>query len=274
MAAGLRRPETLAVRGAWDGLDPYSTQFAVSTIKPLLQSHNLTSSCEVYFVGHSAGSPVALQSYIRAASTRDFLPDGVKLGGCVLAAPAVLELDEDPDAYDFSEDEGAQIPYPLRLAAFRTLLALPDAFSIKLARRLVDRDLREALLSQTHPRMAGEDMRERVKELADKYFAPTREFPEAWDLALLAVYRADVGVKDVLRGRSLLAKAKRMVGSKNGLGVISGDSDGVVPLRASTRVAEILEVPLKTISECGHLPMDEKPEDFASELTKFINDKI
>ena len=58
---------------------------------------------------------------------------------------------------------------PLRLAAFRTLLALPDAFSVKVARRLVDnRDVREALLGQTHPRMAEPDMEERVQQLAEK----------------------------------------------------------------------------------------------------------
>ena len=108
------------------------------------------------------------------------------------------------------------------------------------------------------------------KEIGEKYFAPTREFPEAWDVALLAVYRADIGVKDVLKGRSLLAKAKRMVGSRNGLGVLSGDSDSVVPLRASERVAELLDVKLETITECGHLPMDEKPMEFAQSLIKFI----
>ena len=88
LSTGLRRPETLAIRGAWDGPNPYSTEFAVSTIPLLLRELNISAGCEVYFVGHSAGSPVALQSYINAASSRDYLPDGVKLGGCFVVAPA------------------------------------------------------------------------------------------------------------------------------------------------------------------------------------------
>lgn len=151
---------------------------------------------EIFFVGHSAGSPIALRCYVEASS-KQLLPERAKLGGCYVVAPAVLELGEDPDAYNQSEEvrrgeergaeakltaapvpapspllliqDGSQIPLPLRLAAFRTLLALPDAFSVKVARRLVDnRDVREALLGQTHPRMAEPDMEERVQQLAEK----------------------------------------------------------------------------------------------------------
>ena len=129
-----------------------------------------------------------------------FLPEGSTVGGCLMASPALLELNEDPDAYDQSEDDGSRIPLPLRLAAFRTLLSLPDAFSIKLARRLVERDVREALLAQTHPRMAEADMTGRVQELAEKYLSPTREFADNWDTALLNVYRADVGNKEGEKG--------------------------------------------------------------------------
>ena len=188
-----------------------------------------------------------------------------------MVAPAVLELEEDPDAYNQAEEDGAQIPFPLRLAAFRTLLALPDAFSIKVARRLVDnRDIREALLAQTHPRMAGKDMEKRIQELIEKYFAPVREFPDSWDTALLNVYRADFGSSDNnLKGRTLLAKAARMRGSR--LGVLTGDSDNVVPFRASKRVAELLDVPLEVFEDTGHLPMDERPEELAQSLIKFIN---
>jgi len=54
--------------------------------------------------------------------------------------------------------------------------------------------------------------------------------------------------------------------------VISGDDDNVVPLRASARVAELLgqEGGEKVMSEVGHLPMDEKPEELADILYEFM----
>ncbi|GMI07655.1 hypothetical protein TrRE_jg6258 [Triparma retinervis] len=268
LAAGLRRPETLAIRRPWKGLNPYSSEFAVSTLPPLLRQ--LDGGIEtIYFVGHSAGCPISLRCYVEAMKDPlKFLPEGSTVGGCLMASPALLELNEDPDAYDQSEDDGSRIPLPLRLAAFRTLLSLPDAFSIKLARRLVERDVREALLAQTHPRMAEADMTGRVQELAEKYLSPTREFADNWDTALLNVYRADVGNKEVLKGRKLLSEAKTVKRSR--IGVLTGDTDGVVPVRASRRVAELLGVPLQVIERCGHIPMDEVPEEFASRVLDFI----
>ena len=201
LAAGLRRPETLAIRRPWKDSNPYSSEFAVATLAPLLRQLGGVEGSEIYFVGHSAGCPISLRCYVEAMKDPEkFLPEGSTVGGCLIVAPAVLELSEDPDAYDFGEDDGSRIPLPLRLAAFRTLLALPDAFSIKLPRRLVERDVREALLAQTHPRMAEADMTGRVQELAEKYLAPTREFADDWDTALLNVYRADVGNKEGEKG--------------------------------------------------------------------------
>ena len=56
-----------------------------------------------------------------------------------------------------------------RIAAFRALVSLPDAFGLPLARRIADnRDLEAAVRAQMHARMGGADKRERIAEIAEK----------------------------------------------------------------------------------------------------------
>ncbi len=55
--------------------------------------------------------------------------------------------------------------------------------------------------------------------------------------------------------------------------VITGDSDTVVPTYDSVMVAErIANSKLVKISQTGHLPNEEKPEEFAIEVIKFIEE--
>ena len=51
-----------------------------------------------------------------------------------------------------------------------------------------------------------------------------------------------------LKGRRLLSEAKTVGRSR--FGVLTGDTDSVVPVRASRRVAELLGVPLQVIERC------------------------
>ena len=273
LATALRRPATLAPRLPWElsrlGKDPYSSTFAVSALSPLLK--NIAISPEerpVYFVGHSAGGPLALRALCQADSDRSFLPAKMKVGGVMLVAPAVLDPEEDPDAYN-SDASTEQLPLSVRIAAFQAILTLPDAFSVGIARRLADRNVTEALLNQTHPLMAEQP--DRVAALVAKYAAPIQEYPDVWDTALLNVYRADFGVRGddkILRGRPLLSAARRLLGK---FAVVTGDDDRIVPVRASRRVGEILDAEVLEMKEVGHLPMDERPEEFARILLRFIS---
>jgi len=273
LATALRRPTTLAPRLPWElstlGKDPYSSTFAVSALSPLLKSI-ATSPGErpVYFVGHSAGGPLALRALCEAVSDKAFLPPRTTVGGVILVAPAVLDPEEDPDAYN-SDGSTDNLPLPVRIAAFQAILALPDAFSIGTARRLADRNVTEALLNQTHARLAEQP--DRVAALVAKYAAPVKEFPSDWDTALINVYRADFGARGdntILTGRQLLSAARR---SSVRMAVVTGDDDRIVPVRASRRVAELLAAEeILEMEEVGHLPMDEKPEEFAQIMLRFI----
>mmetsp|Transcript_27842 Transcript_27842/g.28238 ORF Transcript_27842/g.28238 Transcript_27842/m.28238 type:complete len:236 (-) Transcript_27842:113-820(-) len=194
---------------------------------------------------------------------------------CGLVAPAVLDPEEDPDAYNNDDDDDSNsIPLPVRIAAFKTILSLPDAFSMKLARRMVDnRNMTQALLNQTVSRVLSS---QRVEALVEKYTAPVREFSSDWDTGLLNVYRADFLREDteLLNGRKLLSEAQ-LVMRNTGRGdaafcVISGAEDGVVPLRSSQRIAGLLGCKCVEISQTGHLPMDETPHECARSLLDFI----
>ncbi|GMI46809.1 hypothetical protein TrCOL_g8154, partial [Triparma columacea] len=77
LAAGLRRPETLAIRRPWKDSNPYSSEFAVATLAPLLRQLGGVEGSEIYFVGHSAGCPISLRCYVEAMKDPEkFLPEG------------------------------------------------------------------------------------------------------------------------------------------------------------------------------------------------------
>ena len=197
-----------------------------------------------------------------------------------LIAPAALDPREDPDAYERNGDLPPLLDLPdalpaavreraeleARYAAFNALLALPDAFGLPTARRIAEnRDIEAAVLNQMHERMRAPEHAADVSRFARKYTDPIAEFPDSWDKALLNVYRADQSAEET--GRRLLADAKDAAGR---FLVITGDSDFVVPVRSSRKVADLLDAELRELAETGHLPMDEKPGDVAALLLDFM----
>ena len=364
LAMGLRNPSALAPRLPWSlsaqakGENPYSSSFAVSkALWPLIRERvgpatALESGARprrIYLVGHSAGGGLAIRALAECGGLGPSpLPLGTCLAGVALIAPAALDPKEDADAFDESDEPGllADAPLPpsvrrraeleLRIAAFRTIVGLPNAFGLQTARRIyTGRDIAEAVLGQMHPRMRDPAFSARVDALVSKYAAPVVDFPETWDQALLEVqtmssrhsgltsplplhsslthhphlspctphpspspspltshpstppvtltqvYRADLEPSERakgLRGRKLLAAAREAAQRLNGVPVLvaTGDSDTVVTPRASRRVAELLGlgegdlVRFETLSETGHLPMDERPKRTAEALLDFF----
>ena len=78
-------------------------------------------------------------------------------------------------------------------------------------------------------------------------------------------------------GRALIAAAKDAA-ERGGvrLLVTTGDDDSVVAVGASERVAELLgeDVPFELLEQTGHLPMDERPDELAALLLRFIADEL
>ena len=285
IAMGLRRPKALAPRLPWAlsrvGEDPYASKFAVSRALWPLVLRKVPPGRDVYLVGHSAGGPVALRGAAEAAR-RAAASDrpAPRVAGVALIAPAALDPREDPDAYERNGDLPPLLDLPdalpaavreraeleARYAAFNALLALPDAFGLPTARRIAEnRDIEAAVLNQMHDRMRAPEHAADVSRFARKYTDPIDEFPDSWDKALLNVYRADQSAEET--GRRLLADAKDAAGR---FLVITGDSDFVVPVRSSRKVADLLDAELRELAETGHLPMDEKPADVAALLLDFM----
>ena len=285
LAMGLRRPSALAPRLPWAlspyGEDPYSSRFAVSRAVWPLILRKVPPGRAVFLVGHSAGGAVALRAAAAAAAEDARSP--ARIAGVALVAPAALDPREDPDAYERNGDLPPLLDFlpdalpealrdraelEARYAAFRTLLALPDAFGLPTARRIADgRDINEAVLGQMHERMRAPEFAADVARFAKKYEDPVLEFPDDWDSALLNVYRADQE-DDSPSGRTLIAAAK---GAVENFLVVTGDSDRVVPVRSSRKVADLLGTGLVELAETGHLPMDECPDDLAASLLDFFH---
>jgi len=208
LATAIRRPSLLSPKLPWtmsskyNKMNPYSSEFAVSTLWPLLQGKLLPSSStttttkeetmttnqkrNVYFVGHSAGGPIAVQAFLNALNDVDnnqkdsdnnalLVPAGV-----VLIAPAILDPEEDPGIYEYNNNmddnennnssnnnndedtiernnnskkvkDDSSSSFNFRRAVFKTVLSLPDAFGVPIVRRIYDgRNITEALLNQTY----------------------------------------------------------------------------------------------------------------------------
>ena len=86
LATALLRPATLAPRLPWElsrlGRDPYAPAFAVEALSPLLKTLLADDDAlppsgparRIFFVGHSAGGPVALRALCAANAQPSLLP--------------------------------------------------------------------------------------------------------------------------------------------------------------------------------------------------------
>lgn len=53
--------------------------------------------------------------------------------------------------------------------------------------------------------------------------------------------------------------------------VISGDSDKIVPVEDSRKVAELIQsAEFVVIPECGHMPHEERPEEFKEVVNEWL----
>jgi pimeloyl-ACP methyl ester carboxylesterase len=92
-------------------------------------------------------------------------------------------------------------------------------------------------------------------------------------------YRAPLTIRDWDKALWELTIAPRPDAPADALGliecpvlVVAGTEDGAVPYEDSVRVAEILGARLATFEETGHLPHEERPERFTTELYRFLDE--
>ena len=161
-----------------------------------------------------------------------------RVSGLVLEAPAILA--------------GGGTP-----SWIRPLLATPQARRIGplFVRRLLSGETGEDLV-----RAAWADPSAVTDEVIEGYRAPLaiRDWDKAlWELTIAPRPDAPDDALDLIECPVL---------------VVAGTEDGAVPYEDSVHVAEILGARLATFEETGHLPHEERPERFSTELYRFLDE--
>jgi len=139
----------------------------------------------------------------------------------------------------------------------RPLLATPQA------RRIGPLIIRRALSGETGERLvraAWADPSAVTDEIIEGYRAPLaiRDWDRAlWELSIAPRPDRAADVLDKIRCPVL---------------VVAGTEDPTVPYDDSARVAETLGARLATFEDTGHIPHEERPERFSTELFRFLDD--
>jgi pimeloyl-ACP methyl ester carboxylesterase len=235
------RPEAFGGVGDALAYDPYSNAGAARLLESLLAA--LGAHGQVVLVGHSAGAIVSMEFHARRPE---------RVAGLALVAPAL-------PANDFARRVtfGTQ----LRLVATRATLA-SDAAGLAYVRRQLLRRADEVAAGGLGIALRdGED----AAAVAEGYTRPIRA--HGWDKGYLQMIRAfslggsfDYGAVAppalVLGG----AQDEGLRGGVLALGELLAAREG-----AATRRVEL---------DCGHSPMDERPEELVNELVSFIAEVV
>ena len=98
-------------------------------------------------------------------------------------------------------------------------------------------------------------------EIRAEYFKPFQA--EGWDMALweMMKIRVNPGIKNRLKELDLSVL------------IVTGDDDRVVPIWQSQRLAKAIpNAQLVVVENCGHMPQEEKPEEFLTAVDAFLLD--
>lgn len=270
-------------------LNPYSMAFSVLAT---LYFIDFLAAEKAILVGHSAGSLTAVNSYFEAPE---------RVAALILVAPAILaplivhkavegnQLGrENRMEKDSSDSSSLRNPY-LKLSKillkfakhvaqaimqmvkgmavmlnslYKKLLSaiLRSAFAVMLVRMVIDKFGIAAI------RNAWYNSSQVTEHILYGYTKPLRT--KGWDRALVEYTAAmltdtETGSKPPLE--------KRLHEISCPVLIVTGDSDRIVPSWNAQRLAQAIPGShLEVIKHCGHLPHEEKVEEFVSVVEKFV----
>ncbi|GAV85639.1 Abhydrolase_6 domain-containing protein [Cephalotus follicularis] len=270
-------------------MNPYSMAFSV-----LATSHfiDLLSSEKAVLVGHSAGSLVAVNSYFESPE---------RVAALILVAPAILvpravqnvvegnqlgrnyENDEDRSKsyipgkpfIQLSEFLSKFMKYVVQ-AIMRMVKGMGDmlnslynkmlsailrsAFAVILVRVVIDKFGAAAV------RNAWYDPKQVSEHVLQGYTKPLRA--TCWDRALLEFIAATLIDTESETKPPL---AKRLNNILCPVLIVTGDRDRIVPSWNAERLSRTIPGScLQVIKHCGHLPHEEKVEEFVSTVEQFL----
>ncbi|XP_061946770.1 uncharacterized protein LOC133670259 isoform X2 [Populus nigra] len=271
-------------------LNPYSLSFSVLAT---LYFIDFLAAEKIVLVGHSAGSLVAIDSYFEAPECIAAL---ILIAPAILAPRAVQKLAgqdkvgrENQTEGDISNSNMLAKPFikifeillkfitgiaqaivqmakgmtdMLNSIYKKTLSAiLRSAFGVMLIRMIIDKFGRAAV------RIAWHDPNQVTEHVLNGYTKPLRA--KGWDKALAEFTAATLTNAE---SESKPSISKRLNEISCPVLIITGDNDKIVPSWNAKGLSQAIPGScLEVIKNCGHLPHEEKVEEFVSIVYKFLH---
>lgn len=267
-------------------LNPYSMAFSVLAT---LYFMNSLAAERAVLVGHSAGCLVAVNTYFEAPE---------RIAALILVAPAIFspnplrnqsqsetenQLEDEKDSsnnvkrlivkiYNFISGIAKYFREALMCMVRgmgkmlttvykRVLLAiLRSAIGLMLIRMVIDK------FGVAAVKIAWHDQNQVSEHILQGYTKPLRS--KGWDRALVEFTAATL-VDTEVESRPPLAKRLGEISCP--VLIITGDNDRIVPSWNAARLSKAIPGSiLEVIKHCGHLPHEEKVEEFASAVERFL----
>lgn len=274
--------------GKYPTMNPYSLGFSVAATLSFI---DLLQSQKAILIGHSAGCLVAANAYFEAPE---------RVAALILVAPAIVaplaigkNSNSNENARQRNENENSSSkdegnPFrKIRSVLFRfwmgvsrlitnmmqEMKAMVDSFyrkivsaifrshlAVMLVRFIMDKYSREAV------RYAWYDSQKVTDHVIQGYTKPLK--CKGWERALLDFTLAMI-TDSASEGKPPLKKRLKDISCP--VLVVTGDTDRLVPAWNAERLAKAIPgSKFEVIKNCGHLPQEEKPEEFLAIVQKFL----
>ncbi|KAK1285770.1 hypothetical protein QJS10_CPB20g00044 [Acorus calamus] len=224
-------------------LNPYSMGFSVRSTLSFIDH---LSAEKAILIGHSAGCLVAVNTYLEAPE---------RVAALILVCPAIAA-----PLISINGTSEVRIQNTFGTLYRKALSAiLNSSFAVTLTRTIID------VFGLTIIRFAWHDSTRFTDHFVQGYTKPLKT--KGWELALLEF--ANAMVTDSESKPPLM---KRLSKISCPVLIITGDNDRIIPTwNAKNLSSAIPGSILEVIQNCGHLPHEEKVEEFSSAVEKFLH---
>ncbi|KAF7830835.1 2-hydroxy-6-oxononadienedioate/2-hydroxy-6- oxononatrienedioate hydrolase [Senna tora] len=269
-------------------LNPYSMAFSVLAT---LYFMDLLNTEKVILVGHSAGSLVAVNTYFEAPERVAAL---ILIAPAILApltAPKIVKGNQVREDNQIKEDNSSPIRSNPFLGLYKILSMITKYVSgaitwimkgmiymlSSLYKKFLSAILRSTLgiilvrmvidkFGIAAVRNAWYDPKQVAEHVLHGYTKPLRT--KDWDRALVEFTAAMLLDEE---SKTKPPSTQRLHEISCPVLIVTGDSDRLVPSWNAERLARVIPgSSLEVIKQCGHLPHEEKVEEFISAVEKFL----
>ncbi|CAH2054138.1 unnamed protein product, partial [Thlaspi arvense] len=258
--------------------NPYSMVYSVLTT---LYFIDFLATEKAILVGHSAGCLVAVDSYFEAPE---------RVAALILVAPAIFAPRpvNTTGSGDNRGEKGSKSKFlgtlvelsKVIIGAISRVLTGMASMLTSLYKKALAAFLRSSLgvmlvrmainkFGVTAVRNAWYDSKQVTDHVVQGYTKPLRA--KGWDRALVEFTVATL--TDNNGSEKKPPMSKRFQEIKCPVLIVTGDTDRIVPAWNAERLSRAIPGSVfEVIKKCGHLPQEEKPDEFISVVAKFLGD--